>query len=304
MADEISDLRLFAAIVAAGNLSAAARALDSSAAAMSRRLTALESRLGVRLVVRTSRQFDLTEEGILLHKRCLQILSDIDEAEAEATLGAAVPKGKLRIGAPMDIGRKQIAPLISRFSELYPEIQVHLALSDAEGDLIDDGIDIGLRVNLPEDTSILVRKVLSTRRVACASPDYIEKYGSPATPEDLLKHNCICLVRGRRVFDSWVFHNGGKRLEIRVKGNLTTTSGEVMHDWALKGMGIALKALWDVPEDLASGRLVSFFTKHWRNDIELFAIYANREIPARMRVFLDFLSSELKSLQLKLQSIE
>ena len=303
MADEISDLRLFAAIVAAGNLSAAARALDSSAAAMSRRLTALESRLGVRLVVRTSRQFDLTEEGVLLHERCIQILADIDEAEAEASLGGAVPKGRLRIGAPNDIGRRQIVPIISRFTDLYPAIQVHLALTDAGGDLIEDGIDIALRVNLPPDASI-VKKVLSTRRVACASPEYIEKYGSPATPEDLLKHNCICLVRGRRVFDSWVFHNGGKRLEIRVKGNLTTTSGEVMHDWALAGKGIALKALWDVPEDLASGRLVSFFTEHWSNEIELFAIYANREIPARMRVFLDFLSAELKSLQLRLQTIE
>ena len=128
----------------------------------------------------------------------------------------------------MDIGRKQIAPLISRFSDRYPAIQVHLALSDAGGDLIDDGIDIALRVILPADTSILVRKVLSTKRVACASPEYIKKYGTPATPEDLLKHNCICLVRGRRVFDSWVFHNGPKRIEVRVKGNLTTTSGEVM----------------------------------------------------------------------------
>jgi DNA-binding transcriptional LysR family regulator len=204
----------------------------------------------------------------------------------------------------MDIGRKQIAPLISRFSDRYPAIQVHLALSDAGGDLIDDGIDIALRVILPADTSILVRKVLSTKRVACASPEYIKKYGTPATPEDLLKHNCICLVRGRRVFDSWVFHNGPKRIEVRVKGNLTTTSGEVMHDWALAGKGIAFKALWDVPEDLASGRLVSILTEHWSNEIELFAIYANREIPVRMRVFLDFLVAELKSLQLRLQTID
>jgi len=304
MADEISDLRLFAAIVAAGNLSAAARALDSSPAAMSRRLTALEARLGVHLVVRTSRQFDLTEEGSLLHERCLQILSDIDEAEAEASLGGAVPKGKLRIGAPNDIGRRQIAPLISRFTDLYPAIQVHLALSDAGGDLIDDGIDIALRVNLPPDTSVVVRKVLSSKRVLCASPEYIEKHGSPATPEELLKHNCICLVRGRRVFDSWVFHNDKRRIEVRVKGNLTTTSGEVMHDWALAGKGIALKALWDVPEDLASGRLVSFLTDHWSNEIELFAIYANREIPVRMRVFMDFLAAELKMLQLRLQNIK
>jgi DNA-binding transcriptional LysR family regulator len=304
MTDEISDLRLFAAIVAAGNLSAAARALNSSPAAMSRRLTALESRLGVHLVVRTSRQFTLTEEGELLHDRCQQILADIDEAEAAVSLGGIVPKGKLRIGAPMDIGRKQIAPLISRFSDRYPAIQVHLALSDAGGDLIDDGIDIALRVILPADTSILVRKVLSTKRVACASPEYIKKYGSPATPEDLLKHNCICLVRGRRVFDSWTFHNGPKRVEVRVKGNLTTTSGEVMHDWALAGKGIAFKALWDVPEDLASGRLVSILTEHWSNEIELFAIYANREIPVRMRVFLDFLVAELKSLQSRLQTIE
>src|SRR5271155_5598206 len=214
VADEVAELQLFVEIVRAGTLSAAARALNSSPAAMSRGLTALESRLGVRLVTRTSRTFELTAEGHLFYERCERIVADIAEAEAEASSQGKAVKGKLRIGAPVGIGRRLIAPLVARFVEKYPGIQLHFTLSDSGLDVIDDGLDVALRVGLPTDTSVMAKKILSTRRVVCASPSYLKRHGTPQRPEDLRQHDCIRLVRGRRVSDAWSFQEGGKRFDV------------------------------------------------------------------------------------------
>jgi DNA-binding transcriptional LysR family regulator len=294
MADEVAELQLFVEIVKAGNLSAAARALNSSPAAMSRGLSALESRLGVRLVTRTSRTFELTEEGHLFYERCEHIVSDIAEAEAEASSQGKTVKGRLRIGAPMEIGRRLIAPLVARFIEKYPGIQIHLNLSDSGLDVIDDGLDIALRVGLPTDGSLIAKKILSTRRIVCASPDYVKRHGMPRRPEELRQHNCIRLVRGRRVMDAWSFQEGGKRFELTVSGSLTTTSGEVVHNWVHAGRGIALKAVWDIQPDLVTGTIVECLNNFWCDEIDLFALCANRQhLSPRIRVFLDYVSATL-----------
>jgi len=294
MADEVAELQLFVEIVKAGNLSAAARALNSSPAAMSRGLSALESRLGVRLVTRTSRTFELTEEGHVFYERCERIVADIAEAEAEASSQGKTLKGKLRVGAPMGIGRRLVAPLVASFVERYPGIQVHLNLSDSGLDVIDDGLDVALRVGLPTDTSVIAKKILSTRRIVCASPSYLKRHGIPRRPEDLRQHDCIRLVRGRRVMDAWSFQEGGERFEMTVSGTLTTTSGEVVHNWVRAGRGIALKAVWDVQPDLEAGTIVECLKDFWCDEIELFAICASRQhLFPRIRVFLDFISSML-----------
>jgi DNA-binding transcriptional LysR family regulator len=294
MADEVAELQLFVEIVKAGNLSAAARALNSSPAAMSRGLSSLESRLGVRLVTRTSRSFELTEEGHLFYERCERIVADIAEAEAEASSQGKTVKGKLRIGAPMGLGRRLIAPLVARFVEKFPGVQVHLRLSDSGLDIIDDGLDVALRVGLPTDASVIAKKILSTRRIVCASPSYLKSHGVPRRPEDLRQHDCIRLVRGRRVMDAWSFQEGGKRFELSVSGTLTTTSGEVVHDWVRAGRGIALKAVWDVQPDLEAGTIIECLKDFWCDEIDLFAICANRQhLFPRIRVFLDFISGAL-----------
>ncbi len=294
MADEVAELQLFVEIVKAGNLSAAARALNSSPAAMSRGLSALESRLGVRLVTRTSRTFELTEEGHLFYERCERIVSDIAEAEAEASSQGKTVKGRLRIGAPMEIGRRLIAPLVARFVEKYPGIKIHLNLSDSGLDVIDDGLDIALRVGLPTDGSLIAKKILSTRRIVCASPDYVKRHGMPRRPEELRQHNCIRLVRGRRVMDAWSFQEGGKRFDLTVSGSLTTTSGEVVHNWVHAGRGIALKAVWDIQPDLVTGTIVECLNDFWCDEIDLFALCANRQhLSPRIRVFLDDVSATL-----------
>jgi len=295
--DEIADLRLFVEIVKAGNLSAAARALDSSPAAMSRRLRSLETRLGVRLVTRTSRSFELTEEGHVFFGRCTNIVADIAEAEAEVSSKGRSVRGMLRVGAPTAIGRRLIAPSIGRFVGKHPGIQVHLMLSDSGLDVIDEGLDIALRVGLPTDTSVIAKKILSTRRIVCASPSYLRRCGTPHTPEDLQHHNCIRLVRGRHVTDTWLFQDAGKHVEVTVRGSLTTTSGEVLHDWLRSGMGIGLKASWDVQPDLNNGTLVQCLKDYWCDEIDLFAICADRRyLPARIRVFLDYIAKHLPAL--------
>jgi DNA-binding transcriptional LysR family regulator len=294
MADEVAELQLFVEIVRAGNLSAAARALNSSPAAMSRGLTALESRLGVRLVTRTSRSFKLTEEGQLFYDRCARIVADIADAEAEASSKGATIKGMLRIGAPMELGRRLVAPLITEFRGKFPDVQVHLVLSDSGLDVIDDGLDVALRNGLPSDSSVIARKVLTAKRITCASPAYFKEHGTPAKPGDLLQHDCIRLVRGRRVVDAWVFQEQGKRFEVVVNGTLTTTSGEVVHDWVRAGKGIALKADWDLQAELREGSIVPCLSDYWCDEIHLFALCANRQhLSPRIRAFLKFIVARL-----------
>ncbi len=294
MTDELSDLRLFTRIVAAGSLSETARRLNSSLPAISRRLSALESRLGVRLIERASRRFALTEEGALLYERSTVILADLDEAEAEVSLTVKAPRGRLRIGAPLEIGRRRIAPLIAEFTQQYPGISVELALSDAGLDVVGDELDVGLQVDLPSDGSIISRKLLSSHRVVCASPDYIARYGQPARPSDLLSHDCIVFVRGRHRFDRWRFAEEGKYLEVQILGTLSTNNAEVAHEWALAGRGVALKALWDIEDDLKAGRLIELLGSFSYPDLNLYLTYPTRShLPPRVRVFIDFITTAL-----------
>ena len=294
MADEVSDLMLFVKIVQAGNLSAAARALNASPAAMSRALSALESRLGVRLVTRTSRSFQLTEEGNQFYERCQKIVADIATAEAEASAKTGTVRGTLHVGAPSEIGRRLIAPLIGQFASKFPEVEVRLVLSDAGLDVIDDNLDVALRIGLPNDNTVMARKILMAKRIVCASPAYFKRHGVPSHPQELKRHNCIRLMRGKRVMDSWVFQQDGERFEVKVDGSLTTSSGEVVHDWVRAGRGIALKANWDLGPELRDGVIVQCLEEFWADPIDLFAITANRlHQPHRLRIFLEFIAKHL-----------
>ena len=295
MTDEISDMRVFARLVAAGSLSAAARALDASPAAMSRRLAALETRLGVRLVSRTTRSFDLTAEGALFHERCLRILEEIDEAEAEAAAGGIVPRGLLRIGVPLEIGRRRIAPLVADFVALHPKVEAHLSLSDAILDVVGDALDVVLYIGTPPEQGLIATRILSSELLLCAAPAYLARRGTPVLPHDILAHDCIRLIRGRRVLDHWTFLIEGAPHDLRVSGQLSSTSAEVVHDWTLAGRGIALKAHWDVADDLEAGRLVRLLGAYRQAEITLNAVYLGRQhLAPRVRLFLDFIRARLR----------
>jgi len=296
MADEISDLRLLVQFVQAGSLSEAARRLQSSPPVMSRRLAGMEQRLGVMLVSRGSRRFVLTEEGTLLYQRAIKILADIDEAEAEAATKGKEPRGTLRVSAPLQIGRRLIAPLIGRFVERYPEIDAQLSLSDSNFDIVGEESDVALTVGTPTDPDLVMRRLLVSRRVICASPAYLSEFGMPERPEDLLKHNCIRKLRGRRVMDSWRFIDERGYRDIQVKGSLATDSGEVIHEWLLNGRGIGQKALWDIEEDLETGRLIECLPGFSDDRLELCASFMGRPyLLPRTRVFIDFIAEALSA---------
>ena len=294
MSDEISDLRLFTRIVAAGSLSETARRIHSSLPAVSRRLAAMEERLGVRLIDRGSRRFTLTEEGAVLHERALTILRDLDAAEAEATAQAKHPRGRLRVGVPLEIGRRRIAPLVAEFTARYPGISIELVLGDSRVDILEEEIDIGIHADPPQDSTLITRVLFYSSRVIVASPEYLARHPAPAKPIDLLEHDCARLVRGRRVFDHWMFKEDGRVREIQVQGTLLTNNSEVMHEWALAGRAVTIKALWDVEDDIRAGRLVHILKPFQCDELNLYATYATRtHLPPRMRLFIDFVVQEL-----------
>ena len=294
MADEISDLRLFLRMVAAGSLSEAGRRLNSSLPAMSRRLSAMEKRLGARLIDRSTRRFALTDEGAVLHERGVLILAELDQVEAEVGARTQSPRGHIRVGAPIEIGRRRIAPLIGAFARQYPDVTVELVLSDSRADVIGDDLDLALHIDQPLDGDIVTRLVLPSRRVVCASPDYLARRGRPERPADLLWHDSIQLLRGHQPLDRWTFVEDGKPLEVRVPRTLSSNSAEVVHDWILSGHGLGLKALWDIEEDLAQGRLVELLAPFTANEINLYVIYrTRRHLPNRVRLFIDFVTGAL-----------
>jgi len=294
--NDLNDLRLFVRIVAAGSLSEAARRTQTSLPAVSRRLAALEERLGVRLIERGPRRFTLTEEGSFLLERAESILRDLDAIEAEVMARARHPQGHMRIGAPLEIGRNRIAPLVAEFTARYPDISIELILNDAYVDILEEEIDIGIFLDEPSDGSLITRTLLRSRRVTVASPRYLATHPPIAQPADLLEHDCARLVRGRRIFDRWVYNEHGQVREIRVTGRLLSNSAEVVHQWAVAGQAVAYKALWDVEGDIRSGRLVRLLKEFECDDINLYAVYASRShLPLRMRLFLDFLAERLQA---------
>lgn len=295
MSDELSDLRLFTKIVNAGSLSETARRLNSSLTVMSRRLAQMEERLGVRLIERGSRRFSLTEEGEMLFARAIGIIAEIDEMEAEIRAKVRMPKGRLRVSAPSEIGRRRIAPLVSKFTELYPAITIELILTDAKPDVLGEELDLGLQTDLPTDGNVIARKLLGGSRIVCASPAYLATFGPPETPKDLARHNCIRMIRWGQIFDRWRFVVDGLHQEVVVSGALTTNSADVVHGWILAGRGIGLKARWDIQADLDDGRLIEVLAPYTRDEMNLYAVYATRShMPLRLRMLIDFIASGLQ----------
>lgn len=292
MADRIGDVELFCTVVESGGISAGATALRSSPPAISRRLAALENRLGVRLAERNARRFRLSEEGALFYEQSRQILASMRDAEAEVSARGATARGLLKVGAPMELGRRRIAPLLAEFAARHPRLETHLVLSDAGLDVGQDGIDVALRVDRPDNTAVIARKVASTRRVLCAAPAYLKTRGVPERPADLVRHECLRLARRQFLVDRWRFQTESGVEEISVKGHLSSSSGDVLHGWALEGRGVSSEAYWDIAEDLKAGRLVTCLSDYPCGEIELFATFQpGHPVPPRVRLFVEFIAA-------------
>ena len=290
MADSIQEMAIFARVVGAGSLSAAARELGLSPALVSRRLAALESRLGARLINRTTRSLHLTDDGATYYEACARVLADIEEADATVSAGRVEPRGTLRVALPASFGNQHIAPLIPRFAERYPQIQLALSLSDRTVNLIEEGFDLDVRIAHLEDSSLTARKLAPNRRVVCASPGYLARHGTPRTPDELARHNCLTTTDFAM---NWDFKGpDGKPGSVRVTGRYSCDNWEVLREWALAGLGIALKSTWDVHRLLVDGSLVEVCTGYtFHSDVAIYAVYPSRRfLPAKTRVFIDFLA--------------
>jgi DNA-binding transcriptional LysR family regulator len=283
-------MAVFSRVVSAGSLSAAARELGLSPAVISRRLAALESRLGVRLINRTTRSLHLTDEGANYYDTCARLLSEIEEADAAVSAGRVEPQGPLKVALPASFGHRHIAPLIPQFASRYPKVQLALTLSDRSVNLVDDGFDLAIRIADLADSSLAARKLAPNRRVVCASPEYLRRHGLPRTPQDLVEHNCLT---ANDFAMNWEYKGPrGEPGSVRVSGRYACDNWEVLREWALAGLGVALKSTWDVRLQLEDGSLVSLCPGYtFDTDVAIYAVYPHRRfLPAKTRAFIEFLA--------------
>jgi DNA-binding transcriptional LysR family regulator len=293
MRDVVHGMLVFSRVVEAGSLSAAARELGVSTAVVSRTLAALEARLGVRLVNRTTRSLHLTDEGASYYETSQRILAEIDEADAAVTSRRIEPKGVLKVALPASFGHQHIAPLVPRFAQRYPKIELALSLSDRSINLIEEGFDLAVRIAELKDSSLAARKLAPNRRVVCASPAYLREHGEPRTPQDLTRHNCLVASWEHGFAMAWEYKSPvGKRGTVRVTGRYACDNWEVLRDWAVAGLGVALKSTWDVRRQLAEGSLIPLLPGYdFGTDVGIYAVYPHRRhLPAKTRVFIDFLA--------------
>jgi len=290
-----ADLGFFSTLAGAGSLSAAARELGVTTPAVSKHLALMESRLGVPLVVRTTRRMSLTPEGELYLQSARRILSEIDGMEELLGVSKATPKGLLRVNATLGFGRSHVAPLISRFVRKHPQVEVQLQLSVNPPPLTDDSFDVCIRCGAPPDSRVIARYIAPNRRLLCAAPAYLGKHGTPKVPNDLTKHNCIGIRQGEEAYGVWRLSSGrGKGAiteAVKTRGNLTTNDGEIAVNWALEGHGILMRAEWDIERYLRNGRLVHVLPQYHTPDADIHAVYPQRhQLAARVRAFVDFIA--------------
>jgi len=261
-----------------------------STAVVSRRLAALESRLGVRLINRTTRSLHLTDEGARYYDACSRLLAEIEEADAEVSAGRAEPRGALRVALPAAFGHLHVAPLVPRFAARYPNVQVALSLSDRNVNVIEEGFHLAIRIADLADSSLAARKLAPNRRVVCASPDYLKRNGTPRTPQELTGHNCLTTNDFTMMWD--YKDPDGEPGTVRVAGRYACDNWEVLREWAMAGLGIALKSTWDVRQQLEDGSLVPLFPGYtFASDVAIYAVYPHRRfLPAKTRAFIEFLA--------------
>ncbi len=298
-----ADLGFFIALAQAGSLSAAARELGISPAAVSRHLGLMESRLGIALINRTTRRMGLTPEGEVYLEHARKIMGDIEGLENQLMGSTVAPQGLLRVNATLGFGRSHIAPLISRFTQQYPKVDIQLQLSVNPPPSGDDAFDICFRFGNPPDSRSIARFIASNKRVVVASPAYLQRHGEPRTPTDLAKHNCIGIRQGDEAYGLWRFSStrgkGQSQVtateSVKIRGNLTTNDGGAALNWALDGHGILLRAQWDVEKHLQSGELIQVLTPYKSPDADIYAIYAQRHRTSiRVKTLIDFVAAAFR----------
>ena len=289
--DSQSEMAVFVRVAETENFSAAARALKLTPSAVSKLIGRLEDRLGARLLNRTTRRVSLTGEGRTYYQRCVPILAAIDEAEQTISGRHGEPRGMLKVNASTTFGRDHILPLIPDFLARYPELRVQLTLSETFVNLVEEEVDVAIRIGQLPDSTLIARKLGRTRRMVVGSPSYLEQHGVPRTPDDLKNHNCIILSDATS-FNRWEFKgpDGPRRIEVR--GNFETNNAVALSNAALTGIGLIRAGNFTLAADIRAGRLVPVLADfETTTETNVYAVYPhNRHLSPKVRVFIDILA--------------
>jgi DNA-binding transcriptional LysR family regulator len=318
---KLKQLESFVSVAARGSLTAAANAEGVAPAIMGRRLDALEERLGVKLLLRTTRRITLTHEGSAFLEDCQRLLADLANAEASVSAGGVKASGHLRITAPAGFGRRHVAPLIPKFYELHPEVTISLNLSDRVVDIAGEGFDCAVRVGDMPDSSLVSVRMADNRRLCVATPAYLARHGTPHTPAELSRFHCLTLSSDASQTRGWAFklpvsnkgtmppneakggadaqvvasaegvdERAGEVIYLKPGGPLDCSDGQVLHEWCLGGYGIAWRSTWEVEAEIASGQLVAVLEAFAAPPNGIYAVFPQRKhLPLRVRLWIDFL---------------
>ena len=288
--DRLKQIESFVAVATRGTLTASAQAEGVAPAVIGRRIDALEERLGVRLLLRTTRRITLTHEGSAFLEDCQRLLAELARAEASVSAGGVKASGHLRVTAPAGFGRRHVAPLVPGFVAAHPEVSLSLNLSDRVVDIVNEGFDCAVRVGDLPDSSLVSVRLADNRRLCVASPDYLARAGVPAAPAELMRHACLTLSSDAGQSRGWAFSIGGAVTHLRPSGMLDCSDGQVLHDWCVQGLGIAWRSTWEVEDDLAQGRLQAVLQDYAAPANGIFAVFPQRRhLPLRVRLWIDFL---------------
>ena len=289
--DKLKQLESFVSVAARGSLTAAANAEGVAPAIMGRRLDALEERLGVKLLLRTTRRITLTHEGSAFLEDCHRLLADLANAEASVSAGGVKASGHLRITAPAGFGRRHVAPLIPKFYELHTEVTISLNLSDRVVDIAGEGFDCAVRVGDMPDSSLVSVRLADNRRLCVATPAYLARHGTPQAPAELSRFHCLTLSSDASQTRGWAFREQANEVTyLKPDGPLDCSDGQVLHDWCLAGYGIAWRSIWEVEAQIAAGTLVAVLEDFSAPPNGVYAVFPQRKhLPLRVRLWIDFL---------------
>ncbi len=288
--DRLKQIESFVSVAAKGSLTAAAQAEGVAPAVVGRRIDALEERLGVKLLLRTTRRITLTHEGSAFLEDCQRILADIANAEASVSAGGVKASGSLRITAPAGFGRRHVAPLVPDFLARHPDVHLSLNFSDRVVDIVNEGFDCAVRVGDMPDSSLISIRLADNRRLCVAAPSYLKRAGVPASPAELGRHECLTLSSDASQTRGWAFLVDGVISHLRPSGRIDCSDGQVLHAWCLQGLGIAWRSTWEVEGDIAAGALVPVLEAFAAPPNGIFAVLPQRKhLPLRVRLWIDFL---------------
>ncbi len=288
--DRLKQIESFVSVATKGSLTASAVTEGVAPAVIGRRIDALEERLAVKLLLRSTRRISLTHEGSAFLEDCQRILADIANAEASVSAGGVKASGHLRVAAPAGFGRRHVAPQVPGFLARHPDVSVSLNLSDRVVDLVNEGFDCAVRVGDMPDSSLVSVRLADNRRLCVAAPAYLKRAGTPATPAELSRHECLTLSSDAGQTRGWAFTVDGAVTHLRPSGRIDCSDGQVLHAWCLQGLGLAWRSIWEVEQEIASGALMAVLEDFAAPPNGIYAVVPQRKhLPLRVRLWIDFL---------------